>query len=115
MGVSRQKSCQRSVHWRKLIFEAMDKTEAGELLRAHLNSWRSRSYQDLARLMGESYPFEVKGHSGTQYQRSMRVFWDGEAHGDVRVIGSIDDGGWRAFVPLSDSFIVAPDGSFVGE
>jgi hypothetical protein len=28
---------------------------------------------------------------------------------------SIDDGGWRAFLPWTDSFIIAPDGSFVGE
>jgi hypothetical protein len=24
---------------------------------------------------------------------------------------SIDDGGWRAFLPLTDDFIIAPDGS----
>lgn len=35
--------------------------------------------------------------------------------GAIRVIGSIDDGGWRAFRPLSDDFIRAPDGTFVGE
>jgi len=28
---------------------------------------------------------------------------------------SIDDGGCRAFFPLSDCFIKAPDGSLVGE
>jgi len=28
---------------------------------------------------------------------------------------SIDDGGLRAFFPITDSFIVAQDGSFVGE
>ena len=39
----------------------------------------------------------------------------GRPGGNVRVIGSIDDGGWRAFVPLSDSFIKAADGRFVGE
>jgi hypothetical protein len=30
-------------------------------------------------------------------------------------MGSIDDGGWRAFVPISRSFIKSADGSFVGE
>jgi hypothetical protein len=30
-------------------------------------------------------------------------------------MGAIDDGGWRSFAPLADDFIVAPDGSFVGE
>jgi hypothetical protein len=31
------------------------------------------------------------------------------------VFVQIDDGGWRAFTPMSDSFIIAPDGSFVGD
>ena len=35
--------------------------------------------------------------------------------GHLRVLGSIDDGGIRAFFPLTDSFIMAPDGSFIGE
>jgi hypothetical protein len=29
--------------------------------------------------------------------------------------GSIDDGGWRAFSPLTESFILAKTGTFVGE
>jgi hypothetical protein len=41
--------------------------------------------------------------------------WDDRTGGDLRVIGSIDDGGWRAFRPLSSDFIVRPDGTFVGE
>jgi hypothetical protein len=31
------------------------------------------------------------------------------------VIVNVDDGGFRAFVPLTADFIVGPDGSFVGE
>ena len=27
----------------------------------------------------------------------------------------VDDGGLRAFVPLTEDFIMAPDGSFIGE
>jgi hypothetical protein len=30
-------------------------------------------------------------------------------------MGAIDDGGVRALMPLGESFILAPDGSFVGE
>jgi len=34
----------------------------------------------------------------------------------LRVLGAIDDGrGFRANVPLTDDFLVAPDGSSVGE
>jgi hypothetical protein len=31
------------------------------------------------------------------------------------VIGSIDDGGWRAFRPLTDDFIMRRDGTLVSE
>lgn len=93
----------------------MDRSEASELLRDHLSSWRSRSYQDLADQVGESHQSVVKGASGTDYQVDVQVVWDDEAYGNIRVIGSIDDGGWRAFVPITDAFLLAPDGSFVGE
>jgi hypothetical protein len=33
----------------------------------------------------------------------------------MRVAGSIDDGGWRAYLPLCRDFIMAPDNSFVDE
>ena len=49
------------------------------------------------------------------YQGEIRVFWDAEPDGAIRVMASIDDGGWRAFVPLTEDFILAPDGTFVGE
>lgn len=65
--------------------------------------------------VGESHQSVVKGASGTDYQVDVQVVWDGEAHGNIRVIGSIDDGGWRAVVPLTDAFLLAPDGSFVGD
>jgi hypothetical protein len=88
----------------------MDKSEAGELLRSHLNPWRIRSYRELADRIGETDRLEVSGASETQYQVTIQVFWDSRPDGDIRVVGSIDDGGWRAFLPLSDSFIKAPDG-----
>jgi hypothetical protein len=58
---------------------------------------------------------EVDGPSGTTYQVKTHAVWDGKAGGDLRLFVEVDDGGWRAFVPLSESFIVSPDGSFVGE
>jgi hypothetical protein len=58
---------------------------------------------------------EIDGSSGSRYYVDVLVYWDGEPGGNVRVMGTIDDGGARAFVPLSDDFIKAPDGSFIGE
>jgi hypothetical protein len=66
-------------------------------------------------LNAPSVAFELRGPSGAEYQVEIEAVWDSRQKGHVRVIASIDDGGWRAFVPLCDSFIKAPDGSFVGE
>ncbi len=52
---------------------------------------------------------------GAEYQIEVEVFWDGQQGGDIRVLGSIDDGGWSAFRPLCEDFIIAPSGKFVGE
>jgi hypothetical protein len=41
------------------------------------------------------------------------VVWDDQPGGAVRVLGAIDDSGWRAFVLLCEDFIKAPDGSFL--
>ncbi len=49
------------------------------------------------------------------YQVETVAVWDGGKEGDLRVMVTVDDGGWRAFVPLSEHFILAPDGSLVGE
>jgi hypothetical protein len=93
----------------------MDNTEARSLLQTQLQLWRRRSYAELATEVAQSHRFEVIGQSGTWYQGHIRIFWDDEPNGLIRVIGSIDDGGWRAFAPLTDSFILAQDGTFVGE
>jgi hypothetical protein len=96
----------------------MDKKEAGALLAEHLNRYRNRSYAELAAWVreGRINATEVVGQSGKQYQIEVVFFWDGKPDGDVRVVGSIDDGrSLRAYVPLTDSFALSPDGRIVGK
>ena len=94
----------------------MNKQEAEVLLARELGGWRRRSYADLVPLVGgEPVTGELLGEGGDCYQFEIEVFWDRGTEGDVRVLGAIDDGGFRAFFPLTDSFIMAPDGRFVGE
>ena len=92
----------------------MNKPEARQLLAAKLTELRRQSYSDLLRFM-EPEGLEVAGPSGVTYQLEVEAFWDDEPQRNLRVTVSIDDGGWRAFIPLTDDFIIAPDGSFVGE
>ena len=94
----------------------MDKREARGLLAKELEGWRQRPYVELASLVArEPVTGEVSGASGSHYQYEIEVFWDGNPGGDLRILGAIDDGGVRAFFPLTDSFIMATDGDFVGE
>lgn len=93
----------------------MNKVEARQLLEAQLEAWRQRSYTELSREVGRWRRFETTGQSGAWYEGDIQFFWDDRPNGPVRVIGSIDDGGWRTFVPVTEDFILAPDGSFVGE
>ena len=93
----------------------MDKAEAKLLLSDELSRYRELPYAELFSLIDHSETFERTARSGVSYQIEMQVFVDDISRQTLRVMGSIDEGGWRAFVPLSDSFILSPDGSFVGE
>lgn len=94
----------------------MDKQEARSLLTEQLGLCRARSYADLAAMIGQAVCIEVTGPTGKCYQIEFSVLWDGKPGEEVRVIASIDDGSFRAaFSPLSDGFIKAPDGTFIGE
>jgi hypothetical protein len=88
----------------------MNCEEALSLLNAKLNEYRKLSYDQLAARIGDEEFPEVVGATGTQYQIETQIVWDDKPGGDVRVLASIDDGGWRAFVPLCDSLIMTPNG-----
>ncbi len=86
---------------------------AGARLLLQLRQYRDRAYADLLGLLKTPQNTELVGASGTKYQVQVQAFWDLKPY--VRVRGAIDDGGWRAFMPLVEDFIRAPDGAFVGE
>ncbi len=87
----------------------MNNTEAFQLLDQRLAELERQPYHVLVRRIGTSITEQVVGESGTRYQVEYSFMWDGRPGGAVRVIGSIDDGGWRALVPLSRGFFKSPD------
>jgi hypothetical protein len=97
----------------------MDEAEAGSILNETLSRLRVLSFSELvARHLGDVDAYEVTGASGAEYQIEVETFWDDPRRegGNLRVMASIDDGrGWRSISPMTASFIMAPDGSFVGE
>lgn len=94
----------------------MDAVEARTVLAAELGRLRALPYAQLVdRLLGSEETFGVRGPSGASYQVELQAFWDDRPGGLLRVVGAVDDGGLRALAPLTDAFLVSPDGSFVGE
>jgi hypothetical protein len=93
----------------------MNEIEAKEILERELAQYRGRSYSELLPLVDRSETFECQSPSGMTYQIEMQVFFDDESRRNLRVMGAIDDGGWRALKPMCDDFIIAPDSTFVGE
>ena len=94
----------------------MNTVEAKSLLENELSRYRKRSYAELLSLLDQPETFERVSQSGTVYQIEIEVFFDDDSQrSTLRVSGTIDDGGLRAFSPLCDDFLIAPDGSFVGE
>ena len=95
----------------------MDKIEANEILARYIEDLRMLSYAELCKylnLVDIDTP-EVIGKSGVKYQLEIHAFWDNKPNVNLRVMVSIDDGGWRSYKPLTSDFIIDPDGTFVGE
>jgi len=93
----------------------MDTTEARAILAEQLARYRTNSYARLRDLIDSQDVLEIRGPSGAVYQLEIEAVWDERPEGNLRVIGSIDDRGVRALVPITDDFILAPNGSFIGE
>ncbi|MGH7630763.1 MAG: hypothetical protein ACREOF_15530 [Gemmatimonadales bacterium] len=81
------------------------------LLEAAMLEHQSRSYQVLAAAIGQVHVRSERGADGRDYQIEIEAEWDDQPGGAIRVVGAIDDGSFRDFLPISAEFIVAPDGS----
>lgn len=84
----------------------MNTQEARELIRDELATYQRKSFRELVQLMDQEFHYEKQGSSGTSYQVEILILWDSKPNGAILILGSIDDGGWRAFFPLTDSIIV---------
>ncbi len=91
----------------------MDRAEAKSILAKELAEFTARPYDKLALSINHADVKNVVGDSGANYQIEFNVFWDSNPDGNLRIMASIDDGGWRAFAPLTDSLIMKPDGTLL--
>ena len=93
----------------------MDSVDARRVLSERLAQYRPLPYADLVARIEKVETVEIERGGNRRWQLEFLFHWDGEPGGNVRVIGSIDDGGIRTFSPLSDSFIKGPSGEFIDE
>ena len=94
----------------------MKKSEYKSLLRPIVEKYRQEPWEYWRDRIGtEPIVFEGKTDEGKEYQVEVESFWDDKAEANIRVLIGIDDGGWRAYCPVCESFIVAPDNSPPGE
>ena len=94
----------------------MNRDEARSILRVRVAELHREPYDFLkSNWLGQPDCEEITGDSGAEYQVEIEAFWDDETAGHLRLVASIDDGGWRSLTPLTDDFIIAPDGFFIGE
>lgn len=90
------------------------RAEERQVLAQEVERWRRSSYADLrARWLDAPDAYEATAASGRTHQVEVEAFWDDQrtSPGNLRVVVAVGSG----FSPPSASFIVAPDGSFVGE
>lgn len=99
----------------------MNKAEAKEILLKALEPFRATPYVELKKIVEDKFNLEhthyeeVKAKDGETHQIRVNVYWDDKKSKTLRVVGSIDDGGWRAMIPLCEDFIIDPAGRFIGE
>jgi hypothetical protein len=93
----------------------MNRSIARTLIEEELRRLRKLSYRELLKLVDTASTDNVQASDGNRYQIERQAFWDDKRGHNIRVVVSVDDGGLRAFIPMTGSFIISPDGCFVGE
>ena len=93
----------------------MNKVEATKVLNLKISHLREKSYEEIAVFLGSQDTEVMADDCGREYQVETQVFFDDKKTGNIRVMVAVDDGGLRAFAPITKDFIVSKDGGFVGE
>jgi hypothetical protein len=90
----------------------MNNDVAYVLMDAEFRKLLDLPYSELLKLVGSRKFKEVVGEDDTSYRVRVEAAWDIPKKKDVRVLVSVDDGSWRALRPLTQGFVIRPDGSF---
>lgn len=89
--------------------------EARKVLDATIQEYRKLSYDELLKVFDGIRCFPVKTESGEEYLVEIQAVWDDKRKRDVRILFLISPADAPFSSSMSDSFIMAPDGTFIGE
>ena len=93
----------------------MDPIEALAALSIEAMKFAGRSHQELSSLVDEPVHLRVVGPNGGEFQVEISAVWDDKHGQTLRLFFSVDDGGIRAFMPLTRGALVPPGAAFDGE
>jgi hypothetical protein len=91
----------------------MNKKDAHDVLEKYVTPLIQCEFSQLAMLAESKHTdlMEAAGPSGVRYQIEIQYFWDHRPGGAVRVLASIDDGGFfTSILPLTQSWLIEPSG-----
>ena len=80
------------------------------MLKSELERFYNLPYDELTAWVYKPSVIKNVQGNGAAYQVEVKVVWNQHVREDVCVIGAIHDGGWRALLPLLESFVVTPQG-----
>jgi hypothetical protein len=93
----------------------MSRESGREVAEQVLNELRVLTDNACKALMGDVSTKTVQGLDGRQYQVEYEAFWDDSKQKNIRLLVSASGGGFDDFAPATASFIISPDGCYVGE
>ena len=94
----------------------MKRAEALDVAEARLDELRRLPYERLVdEWLDQPRSEYATARSSRRYNLEIEAVWDSKPRDNLRVWVMVDDGGASATRRLTSDFIVAPDGSFIGE
>jgi hypothetical protein len=93
----------------------MNRDEALEVLNREVARLHGRTHAELVALIHAPWHSEHVTESGHKYQVEVGAAWDDKPDQVLRLFFSVDNGGIRAYVPLTMCGLVQPGSCFDGE
>jgi hypothetical protein len=89
----------------------MNRVAAYQLLVSELEGYRALPYEDLARLVGQTFSCRRRTEDSLEYDMDIAIFWSNQGLGEILLDGVIGPVDWGSPMDrLDEHFIVSPPG-----